>query len=305
MKDMYAYINPGIIHFMAYPSTMKGEGPILETLEKLAVDDFFTAVEITWIKDPELRKKAKALLKDSHLKVYYGAQPRLLTTGLNLNSFDTEERSRAVATLKEGVEEAIELGAEGFAFLSGKDVPADRRAEALELLVDSIKQVCAHAQNLDPKLPVILEVFDCDIDKCSLVGPVGVALEVAEKVTAEYGNFGLMVDLSHLPLLGETPREAILPVKDYLRHIHIGNAVLDKNHPAYGDSHPCFGLEGGENDVEELVEFLQVLLEIGYLDGKEAKTVSFEVKPLEGQSPEVVVANAKRVLRRAWARVSQ
>ncbi len=303
MKDMYAYINPGLIHFMAYPSTIKGDGPILETLEKIAADDFFTAIEVTWIKDPEVRKKAIQLLESSHLDVYYGAQPRTLTTGLNLNSFDEKERGAAVATIKEGVDEAIELGAKAIAFLSGKNVAEDKKGEALDLLVDSIKQICAYAESKDEKLGVALEVFDFDIDKCALVGPVGVAKEVAERVKADYKNFGLMVDLSHLPLVRETPKEAILPIKDYLVHIHIGNAVVDKNHLAYGDAHPRFGIKGGENDVEELVEFLKVLLEIGYLDGQEAKTVSFEVKPLEGESSEVVVANAKRVLRKAWARL--
>jgi hypothetical protein len=29
--------------------------------------------------------------------------------------------------------------------------------------------------------------------------------------------------------------------------------------------------------------------------------VSFEIKPLEGQDPMVMIANAKRVLRQAWA----
>jgi hypothetical protein len=31
--------------------------------------------------------------------------------------------------------------------------------------------------------------------------------------------------------------------------------------------------------------------------------VSFEVKPLAGETSEVIIANAKRVLKEAWARV--
>jgi len=38
---------------------MKGEEPILETLQKIAEDDFFTAVEVFWIKDVKIREKAK------------------------------------------------------------------------------------------------------------------------------------------------------------------------------------------------------------------------------------------------------
>jgi hypothetical protein len=31
--------------------------------------------------------------------------------------------------------------------------------------------------------------------------------------------------------------------------------------------------------------------------------VSFEIKPMEGQDPLVIIANAKRVLQRAWIMV--
>jgi hypothetical protein len=74
---MYKFMNVGLIHFMAYPQVMRGEGPILETLQKIAEDDFFTAVEVSWIKDVKVRQKAKKLLEVSHLTVAYGAQPRL------------------------------------------------------------------------------------------------------------------------------------------------------------------------------------------------------------------------------------
>jgi len=113
-----------------------------------------------------------------------------------------------------------------------------------------------------------------------------------------------MVDLSHLPLLGETPAQAIMPVKDYLFHAHMGNCIIrDKEHPGYGDQHPRFGIKGGENDVKELTEYLKVLLNIGFLNPQNPPMVSFEVKPLADESSEVVIANAKRVLREAWIKI--
>ena len=119
-----------------------------------------------------------------------------------------------------------------------------------------------------------------------------------------YPNFGLMVDLSHLPLLKESADFALKTAKDYLAHIHIGNCILkDKNHPAYGDKHPPFGCTSGENDVEAVKLFLKALMEIEYIGEGKQNVVSFEVKPLEGESPEVVVANAKRTLMEAWARL--
>src|SRR5665647_587929 len=118
-ESIYSYMNVGLIHFMAYPDTMKGEGPILDTIRKICVDDYFNAIEITWIKDTEVRQKVKKMLDSSHMMVAYGAQPRLLTTGLNINDMDEEGRMKALETLKEGIDEAYEMGAVGFAFLSG------------------------------------------------------------------------------------------------------------------------------------------------------------------------------------------
>jgi sugar phosphate isomerase/epimerase len=100
---------------------MRGDDPdVLRYIKKIAEDEYFDAIEVTWIKDPALRKQAADLLAQSHLTVCYGAQPRLLTTGLNPNHTDEAERQKAEATLIEAVDEARELGANGIAFLSGK-----------------------------------------------------------------------------------------------------------------------------------------------------------------------------------------
>lgn len=302
-ESMYKFMKVGLIHFMAYPETMKGDGPILETLQKIAEDDFFTAVEVSWIKDAKVREKAKKLLEMSHLTVAYGAQPRLLINNLNLNSFDVEERKKAVREVKVGIDEAYEIGAKALAFLSGKDPEEGKREQAHKLLVSSIKEICNYAKSKGD-LGITLEIFDQEIDKKCLIGPANEARKLAAEVRKEFDTFGLMVDLSHLPLLNETPAQAIRPIKDYLVHAHIGNCILrDKKHPAYGDQHPRFGIEGGENDVKELVTFLKVLMDIGFLNYQNPPIVSFEVKPLADESSEVVIANAKRVLREAWARV--
>jgi sugar phosphate isomerase/epimerase len=300
-KNMNKYMKVGLIHFMAFPQVMKGEGPILETLKKIAVDEYFQTVEISWIKDKEIRKKAKNMLEAAHMTVAYGAQPRLLTTGLNINHVVEEERRKAVVSLKEGIEEAYEMGAKGFAFLSGK-YEEETKEEAFAALVSSTKELCEHGKKFG--IRIVLEVFDYDIDKKSLIGPVALAKRFAEEIRKEYDNFGLMVDLSHLPLLRETAEDAILPIKDYLVHAHIGNCVVkNSDMPGYGDAHPRFGFPGGENDVEELVQFLKVLLDIGFLNEENPPILSFEVKPFEDEDPEIVIANAKRTLNEAWAKL--
>jgi sugar phosphate isomerase/epimerase len=287
---------------MAYPDTMAGEGPILETIRKIAVDDYFNAIEITWIKDDKVREQVKKMLETSHMTVAYGSQPRLLTTGMNINDLDDAARKKALDNLKEGIDEAYYMGAEGFAFLSGK-YEEDKKEEAFAALVDSTKELCAYAKSKG-NLRIALEVFDWDVDKKSIIGPVDLAKRFAEEIRKEYDNFGLMVDLSHLPLLRESARESLIPVKDYIVHAHMGNAVAaDPSLEAYGDAHPRFGFPNSENDVDELVEYLSVLMEIGFLNTKNPPIVSFEVKPWKDEDPDIVVANAKRVLNEAWARL--
>lgn len=301
-EPMRHYMKVGLVHFMAYPATENGEGPILETLKEVARDDYFEVVEMTWIKDPAVRSQVRRIIETAHLESAYAGMPRLLLTKQNINSLDEGERLQALANLKVGIDEAYELGAQDFAFLSGK-YSEDKKEEAYQALVKSTKELCAYAQ-AKGDLKIALEVFDYDLDKCSLIGPVALARRYAAEIREEFDNFGLMVDLSHLPQLRESPEEALIPVKDFIIHAHMGNAVVsDRSAPAYGDAHPRFGFPNSANDVDELVEYLRVLLTIGYLNKTRRPIVSLEVKPFRDEDPSLVIANAKRVLNLAWARV--
>ena len=287
---------------MAYPSTMKGDGPIEETIKKIAVDDYFDAIEITWIKDKKIRNNIKKMLESSHMTVAYGGQPRLLTTGLNINSLDEEKRLLALASLKEGIDEACEMNAAGFAFLSGKYLEESKEA-SYQSLVKSTKELCSYAKSKG-NLNVALEVFDYDIDKKSIIGPVSLAKRIAEEIRSEYNNFGLLVDLSHIPMIHETNEENLLPIKNYIIHAHMGNTVIKApDCEAYGDTHPRFGFPNSENDVDELAAYLSTLIKIGFISEERRPIVSFEVKPWADEDADIVVANAKRVLNLAWARV--
>ena len=50
-----------------------------------------------------------------------------------------------------------------------------------------------------------------------------------------------------------------------------------------------------------MLDFLRVLKAEGLFCREEPLVLSFEVKPWEGEDVETVLANAKRVLNRAWA----
>lgn len=302
-QSMYAAMRVGIVHFKAYPGIETGAGPIVETLERLCADEFWTAVEVGWIKDYRERHEARVLLEQSHLSVAYATQPKMLSNKFNLNHFDPAERARAIEAVKSSVDEARQLGAEVVRLIAGKDPGDARREEAKKLLVDSLEQILAYAAEDGDGLRFTLKLFDRAIDKKNLIGPARDALDIARALRPRWPNFGLLVDLSHFPLLDETPDESIPMLAEYLDAVHLGNCHFrDKRHPAHGDIQPRFGLPGGETDTPEVAHFFRVLRANGFFDKPERPIVSAEVRPvMAGERSEVILANAKRVIRDAWA----
>lgn len=148
---------------------------------------------------------------------------------------------------------------------------------------------------------VELEVFDYDMDKASLIGPAPYAARFAADVRSCCPNFGLLVDLSHFPTTYETSRQVVRTLRPYITHLHFGNAVVQPGCPAYGDKHPRLGFPNSANDTAELVEFLRVLRQEGFFCAEEPYVLSMEVTPFGGEDADIILANTKRVLKRAWA----
>ena len=287
---------------MAFPEIMSGEGPVVETLEKICADDYFQIVEITHVKDAEVRRRAIEVVRNAGKSVAFGAQPVLLSRKLDLNNLDAQTRQAAVDAMRECLSEAVEWKAEGFAVLAGTDPGEKDRETGTAMLCASLKEICEISRRMDGP-PVLLETFDrVPFGKNCLIGPTAEAASLARKVAGFYHDFGLMLDLSHLPLLGESSEHAIAAAGPHLRHVHIGNCVMrDPDHPVYGDNHPIFGIKEGENGADELTAFLKALLEAGYIGEGRQNTVSFELKPFGNQTSEDVIANAKETLDAAWA----
>lgn len=299
-ESIHKYFDIGLVSFMAYPAGLRGEDPnIIENLKKTVLDDYFSAIEVTWIKDDDKRREAAKLLETGHMRVCYGAQPRLLTTGLNANNVDEAGRQQAEDTLMAAIDEAQELGAQGIAFLAGKWEP-DTKEQAYQQLLKTTRNLCDYAATKN--MMVELEVFDYDIAKASLIGPAPYAARFAADIRSTHSNFGLMIDLSHIPMCYESSQFVVRTLRPYLTHFHIGNTVIrSKDTEGYGDEHQRFGFPGSENDTQELLDFLRVLKQEGFFDERNPYVLSFEVKPWKDEDADAVVAGAKRVLNRAWA----
>ena len=290
-ESIHKYFKVGVIQWMSYPK----RDP-MDSLLAICRDDYFDAIEVKGYgeKNPE----ARALLEQSHLKVCYGAQPRLLGPKLNPNALDEEERKKAEATLLEALDEAEYLGAKGIAFLAGKWA-METREEAYAQLLKTTRRVCDRAA--EKGMTVELEVFDFDMDKAALIGPAPLAARFAADMRTSHSNFGLLVDLSHFPTTYETSEFVIRTLRPYITHFHFGNAVVEPGCDGYGDLHPRFGYPHSANDTPELLDYLRVLKREGFFDPEKQYVLSMEVTLRPGEDEDIVLANTKRVLNRAWA----
>jgi sugar phosphate isomerase/epimerase len=294
MRDsIHKYFQVGMLQWMSHPRK-----DVLQSIREIACDDYFDAVELAGFNDDETRRAAKGILDVSHLKVCYGAQPELLRLQLNPNDIDEEARKKAEAVLLKAVDEAEYLGSGSISFLAGRWNP-ETRAKAYDQLLKTTRTVCDYAAKKG--MHVELEVFDYDMDKAVLIGPAPLAAHFAADMRMTHANFGLLADLSHFPTTHEDSRFVIRTLRPYLTHFHIGNAVVKEGCEAYGDKHPCFGFPNSANDVAELTEFFRVLREEGFFNAMDPYVLSIEVKPWKDEDEDIVLANTKRVINRAWA----
>ena len=290
-ESIHKYFQVGTIQWMSFPNSDP-----LDSLRAIAEDDYFDAIELKGF--GEQNEEAKKILEQSHLKVCYGAQPRLLGPKLNPNDIDEEGRKKAEDTLLEAIDEAEYLGAKGIAFLAGK-WEKETQELAYQQLLKTTRNLCGYAASKG--MQVELEVFDYDIDKAALIGPAPYAAKFAADMRMSCSNFGLLADLSHFPLTYEDSRFVIRTLRPYITHLHFGNAVVKPGCDGYGDLHPRFGYPNGANDTPELLDYLSVLKQEGFFNAQNPYVLSMEVTLRPGEDERIVLANTKRVLNRAWA----
>lgn len=299
----------GLVHPLAFLACRAGEGPVIESLQKIVDDVAFGAVEIAPPKDPAVRKQARDLLAASKLTVVYLPVLPILLEDLGIGSADADKRAFAMARLRGLLDEAIEFDAPMAMIMAPRDVAVAERPAALERFWADVQALCdyADAQATRTRLNITLENFDRDVEKKRLIGPSVEAAAFADSV--DRANFGLTIDLSHLPMLRETPAQALRAAGRHLIHAHIGNCVID--HPQsklFGDFHPRFGHPEGVNDLPEVIEFLKQLNAVDFFAKARQRlgctpVVSMEIRQSD-ESSEAVLANGKRTFMRAWAGVN-
>lgn len=288
----------GINHQFLYPEAMVDPQAHLKTLREIAAFECVDALDCwVWPEKQQAREEI-SILQGSGKWINYNIGDRPMDEPCFPASPDAARRARSLVTLRREVEFALECGAKKIILGSGPDVPSERNA-AKERFGEIL---LALSREIPGDIALALEPTDRDLDKFFLLGP---AAETAEFIrdTRRKGarQLGMLLDMGHIPIMGDTLASAVKGAGETLEHIHLGNCIVkDRSHPFYGDKHIPWSYPGSEYGPAEAAEFISLLKSAGYFE-KENCTLSFEMRVYEGTTPVESLSRFMEIWRNATA----
>ena len=271
----------GVNHQFLYPEAIVSRKAHTEALRELVSFPNLDALDCWVWRTPDAAREEIRILRESGCQINYNIGDRFGEKIVFPASADADERRYASNILRREIGFAMDAGAKKIILGSGPDVP-EARADAKKRFAELLFSVFA---DVPKDVMICLEPTDRDMDKFFLFGP---ALETADFVRGMrrggMTNFGMLLDMAHIPLMRETMESAVCGAAETISHIHLGNNIVSNpRNPMYGDKHVPFGVPDSAYTECDAAAFLKLLQENGYLL-KEPCTVSFEVRPKEGVS---------------------
>ncbi|MHA6482918.1 sugar phosphate isomerase/epimerase family protein [Paenibacillus sp. strain BS8-2] len=291
------YLRLGINHHLLFPDSFESIAVHRRSLPEVLGYPEFEVIDMFLANDMEAGIEEAELVKSSTKEPIYNC-PLMMSPTRNPHSPDPVIRRETQDEVIAHLLRARSIGARKAVIASGVNPGESLFAEQTAYFVDYVYALCQAV----PDMEVLIEPFDRSIGKNLLIGSTREAADVIRQVR-ERGphNAGLLIDMGHIPLMGETFEGALQEAKPYVRHIHLGSCVMSNpTNPLYGDMHPPWGYADGENDVPELIEFLRELFRIGYLGGESKPTVTLEMRPYPGKSERQSVDIFLSKLDEAW-----
>ena len=297
------YLKIGLNHHLLYKNILSGPKDHFETLKEVVREDRFEILDL-WIPEEEPYKTEEIkLLRDSGKDIYYNVGTRKGKKSAQPCTVSLQKRKYSIEFYKDEISRGLEAGCKKIIANSGSDIP-DNRGEAFEALIDFFCEICRFVPD---DVIVMVEPTDRDFDKKKFIGPSSDAVILAKRIH-ETGckNFASMVDMCHLPLMGETINHAMSISKGYMGHIHLGNCIMkDSQNPLYGDKHPPWGLKDSEYDVDDIAKLLKIGIDTGYFSKGDRGSASFEMVAYEDMNPLKSIDRFFEYLEEAWKKVLQ
>lgn len=299
-KPLTSYARLGIVHHMLYSKILGDPAEHARTIKEFVCRTDIETFDCCLPYGRDFERQALEAINASGKKNLVFATHLFPLRKLSFCSPNYSEQAQARMIVTDMIRQAAAMGASGFIFASGGPTPKDATEAHYAAFADFCRWLCGE---LRPHgITALLEPFDMEFDKCFLMGSTKRCVELLESL--EVDNIGIELDMAHLPLMGESYRDAIHNVAPWLKRVHLGNCVMrDKNDPFYGDNHPPIGYPGGEIDVPELVEILDCLLEIGFLDPNNRGDVVIELNPFPDLSVGASIEDNLRRVNEAWSQV--
>ena len=298
--DIRNYARLGLVHHMLYPECMDDPDLHVTTLEAFLKRGDIETLDCCLPYGDERRERLIPAVRACGKEHITFATHLFPLRKLGLSSPTHHEQAQIRMIVADMVGQAAAIGATGFIFASGGPAPDEATPAHRETFADFCRWLCGQ---LKPHgITALLEPFDTTIDKKFLYGPTAECMALIESLKPDVDNFGIELDMAHLPLMSETFGGAIQTVAPALKRVHLGNCVLkDTSHPRYGDTHPPIGFPGGEIDVPETAEILHHLHDVGFLNKDDRGDLLVEMTPWPGKSVEETVADTMSRLEKAWA----
>jgi sugar phosphate isomerase/epimerase len=292
------YAKIGVSHHFLFPCK---DDPVyhLETLPRVLQREDLECIDLTVPYGEPYRSTATALIRASEKTIIYNGY-LMPTAKIPLCTTSPTERAQILMLAKDQVDAAYAAGSVWFMQSVGADPGQENRSRAFDALGEYIYELSQYMASKG-SMAFLVELMDRNVHKRSLCGPTGETIEFLRNLKERVPNVGVVADMGHIPLMEETFLQVFTKTSEFLRHVHLGNCILkDRSHPLWGAMHPPIGLEGGEIDVPELAGVLRILLNIGYLNREERGTLSLEIRPFPGMTPEETLDDNISRIKQAW-----
>ncbi len=260
---------------------MNHENWVLKVVEDITAMNFYKGIELGILFQKDIRKAIRDIVEKNNLNLTQYATPYLKSNKLSLCELNKDRREAVIKSVIEMIDLAGETGCTNFGVVSGDDPGENLREDAKKALEEAMIRISEAGKNYG--MNIILEPLDRYAYKKQLIGPMKETVEWFEALRYNAHNAYIHWDSAH-EALGEIDLvESLNMARPYIAQVHLCNAILDKNHPCFGDLHmevgeaPDFTTEGYL--VPEVGSWiLKTLFDFPIAEGIDHTYVSVEVK---------------------------
>ena len=289
MIRIHDYFMFGISPSMLNPASFESELEHLAAVKQCCDFSEYENFETFLPDDEVIRKTEIQMMKDAGKTLNYNTPLIFQLDGeYNCGSDNPEFRKKALDLAKRHLNYAAEAGSSLFVVTGCPDKGAELRPTLFKRYDEYFCKVAEYAKQFG--ITVLIEPIEREGFKKLLLGPTSECAETVERARAMgHWNVGLMLDVMHLPLMGEDFGRALAEsMKAGLHLVHMGDCVTEAGHKFFGHTHPPLGIQGGRFDQEDYTDQFLKFLESGYISSTPVKdkrpNISLEVRPYPGVS---------------------